>query len=276
MNITEQIKGFEKHLNLLNRSSETISNYSPSLERFLKYFNRDPKTITKNEAIDYLLTLPVFSRRTAIAAIKFFYKNCLNSDKFAKLEYPTTPEYTPEILSKEEINALIQAATNVKHRTAIILLYSTAMRVNECINLKWNCIDRATMRIHIKRGKGKKDRIVPLSETLLKQLIVYCNTYRAKLKESGCFQSDSYVFAGAKKDKYTRRSIETFLKKYAELAGIKKKVTPHILRHCQACHLRDFGVDIANIKDLLGHKHISTTEIYSRLSNMKLIPDLLA
>jgi len=271
MNITDQITGFEKHLNLLNRSQETISNYSPSLERFLNHFNRDPKTITKNEAIDYLLTLPVFSRRTAIAAIKFFYKYCLNSDKFAKLEYPSTPEYTPEILSRQEISALIDAAVNVKHKTIIILLYTTAMRVNECINLKWDCVDRKTMRIHIKGGKGKKDRIVPLSETMLKQFVTYCSAYKL-----GCFESKSYVFKGQNKAKYTRRSVESFLKKYAELAGIKKKLTPHIIRHCAATHLRDSGVDLANIKDLLGHKHISTTEIYSRLSNMKLIPDLLA
>ena len=271
MDISVWISDFQRHLTFLNRSPETIKGYQNALFNFLSYFNRQPKDITKEETIDYLITLPVFSRKTAIASLKSFYQHCLNSNKLDKLEYPSTPEYTPEILSLDEIAALIEAATNVKHRTIIMLLYTTGMRVMELINLRWDCIDRKTMTIHIKAGKGNKDRPVKLTESMKDQLIRYCKAYGI-----GCFESANPVFSGAKKNKYTRRSIETFLYKYAALAKIKKKVTPHILRHCMATHLRERGVDLAIIQDLLGHKNPNTTRIYSKLTNLKLIPDLLA
>lgn len=262
------ITDFEGELRLLNRSEETIKGYVSTLKSFLNYFNRNPKTITTDEIKGYLLTLPVFKRKTSIASIKFFYKHCVGGTKLKKLEYPTLPEYVPVILSPDEVKSLITTATNIKHRTIIMLMYSTAMRVSEVINLKWPDIDRKNEQIKIVSGKGKKDRIVRITPKMIKQLETYCRAYK------NC-DSKGYIFQGMKKAKYSKRSIAQFLNKYAEMAGIKKKVTPHLLRHCAGTHWRNSGVDLATIKDIMGHKHISTTEIYSKLTNLKNVPDLV-
>jgi len=270
MDISKSITGFVNILNLLKRSPETIKGYVPPVEAYLMHFNRNPRTITKDEAIEYLGNLKVYSSRTAIAAVKLFHKHCLNSDKLERLPYPKIPQHSTEIFSIEEIRKLIEATTNVKHRTIITLLYTTGMRVMECINLKWDCVDRATMRIHIKDGKGNKDRIVPLTPKMKDQFLIYC-----KAKKLTCFSTHDYVFKGPKeKGQYTRRSVENFIKKWALVAGLKKRITPHILRHSMATHLMEAKTDVLLIKRQLGHSSLKTTEIYTRSSNLS-IPELL-
>lgn len=266
--INDLINDFETNLRLVERSDLTISGYKSAMFAFLKHFNRNPKTITVDEIKKYLVPIPVYSRKTAIAAIKFFYKSIYNSKKI-KLEYPALPEKIPVIFSVDEINQLVNASTNIKHRAIIIMLYTTAMRIDELINLKWSDIDRQTKQIRILKGKGSKGRIVPLTAGMIKQLELYCKIYKLS-----CFDSKTYVFRGQKKAKYSKRSVATFLVKYVELARIEKKITPHILRHCAATHWRDAGVDLADIQEILGHKHISTTNIYAKLTSLKNIPEL--
>lgn len=271
MEIITLITDFENKSILYNQSPLTTGGYEDQLKNYLNHFSRNPKTISVNEAIEYLIGLNVHSRKTAIAALKFFYSKCLNSTKFNKLEYPKIPEYIPDVLNESEVNDLINVADNIKHKTIIMLLYSTGMRVTELINLKWNKIDKATMTIHIVQGKGKKDRAVKLAPTMKAQLIAYCKAYGI-----GCFNSNDYVFKGQRKPKYSRRSVEAFMERYGKKAGIKKRVSPHILRHCTGTHLRARGIDLADIQDILGHKSPKTTRIYSKLTNLKRIPDLLA
>lgn len=267
------ITDLTRHLTLLNRSQETIRGYENEVKKFLAHFNRDPKTITVNEGVDYLNTLNPHARKTAIASIKFFYGHCLKSDKFEDIGYPKLPEYTPEILSEEEVKSLIDVAENVKHKTAIMLLYTTGIRVMELINLRWNNVDRKTMTIYIKHGKGNKDRTVKLTDSMLKQFIAYC-----KALDLRCFNGQDYVFKGKSKtkDSYSKRSVASFLIHYGLAAGIKKKVTPHILRHCFATHQFERGTDSLKIKAMMGHNSLKTTHSYTKSANVtKDVADLL-
>lgn len=254
-----------RHLTLLNRSQETIRGYENEVRKYLIHFNRDPKTVTVNEGIDYLNTLKPHARKTAIAALKFFYSHCLKSDKFADVGYPKLPEYTPEILSEDEVKSLIDVATNVKHRTAIMLLYTTGIRVMELINLTWDCVDKKTMRIYIRQGKGKKDRQVKLTESMLRQFILYC-----KALDLRCFNGKDFIFKGKSKTKdcYSKRSVAAFLERYALEAGIKKKVTPHLLRHAFGTHQLERGTDSLKIKKMMGHNSLRTTETYTKSANV--------
>lgn len=268
MDITKILTDFETDLRLVERSELTIGGYKSAMRSFLNHFNSNPKDITLSEIKLYLVTLKVHSRKTAIAALKFFYRTQYNSDKI-KIDYPKLPEKLTVILSIEEVGDLIKAAKNIKHRTIILLLYTTGMRIDELINLKWTEIDRKLKEVRILNGKGAKGRKVPLTDGMIRQLELYCKVYNLR-----CFDSKTYLFKGLKKARYSKRSVATFLYKYAELAGIKKKLTPHILRHCAATHWRDSGVQVVDIKNLLGHKHISTTEIYAQMSSLKMIPEL--
>ena len=141
------------------------------------------------------------------------------------------------------------------HRLIIQIGYSAGLRVSEIINLKWFDIDFDRNLIHIKRAKGKKDRIVMLSQKVKEGL--------ANLSHN----KSGYVFKTNRNDKYTPRTIQKIIENSASKSGIKKKITPHSLRHAFATHLLEKGTDIRYIKDLLGHSNISTTLIYTKVSN---------
>jgi len=160
----------------------------------------------------------------------------------------------PIILSKKEIENMIISTKNFGHRTMIILMYSSGMRASEIINLKWPDIDFNRNIIHIKLAKGNKDRIVMLSPKIKKNLI------RLDIEKKG------HVFKTNRNNKYSLRTIELIVKKAAEKAGIKKKVTPHSLRHSFATHLLEHGIDTRYIQKLLGHSNVRTTMVYTNVS----------
>jgi site-specific recombinase XerD len=163
----------------------------------------------------------------------------------------------PVVLSKEEIKRLILATTNIKHRLMIQAGYSAGLRVSEIISLKWEDIDFDRNIIHIRQSKGKKDRIVMLSKRVREGL--------QQLRKEA-----NYVFVTSKGDKYTARSIQKIIQRASLKAGIRKHITPHTLRHSFATHLLESGTDLRYIRDLLGHANISTTSIYTRVSNKEL------
>ncbi len=192
--------------------------------------------------------------RQAGFAIKFFNK--LNDSK-GENTIPNMKKCRkiPEILSKKEIGEMVIATKNFVHRLIIEIIYSAGLRVSEAVNLRWSDIDFQRNVIHIKQAKGNKDRIVMLSPKVKKKLKVL------NLEKEG------YVFTTNRGGKYTIRTIELIVSCAAKKAGIKKKVTPHTLRHCFATHLLEKGTDIRYIKDLLGHSKIETTMIYTKVSN---------
>lgn len=198
--------------------------------------------------------------RVAGFAVKFYLSIKAKQDKTINRIIESTPNVKrnkklPVVLSKKEIDNMIISTKNFSYRTMILLMYSSGLRASEIINLKWADIDFDRNTIHLKLAKGNKDRIVMLSPKVKKNLL------KLDIDKKGL------VFKTNRNGKYSLRTIELIVKKAADKAGIKKKVTPHSLRHSFATHLLEQGVDIRYIKDLLGHANLQTTMIYTKVSN---------
>ncbi len=189
-----------------------------------------------------------------INALKFLYEKVLDRKFKVKFDRPKKRISLPTVLSIEEIQSMIDKARNSKHRAVILTLYDLGIRREELINLKWSDIDRNQMIVRINQGKGKKDRITPLSDRLLSLYEVY---YRD-------FPHLGYVFQGQLGGKYSATSVANVIKYTSK--GINKNVTPHVLRHSFATHLMDNGIDIRIIQSILGHSRSTTTEIYTHVS----------
>jgi len=195
------------------------------------------------------------SIRSAYFALKFFYENVLRQKFDERIPLAKNRGKLPVVLNKEEVNRMLEATFNLKHRLVLMFLYYTGIRLNEIINLKWNDIDFQRNVIHIKVAKGEKERVIFLHDNL-KNFIEYFN-----LKKEG-----SIFFSNFGK-KYSQRTIQIIVKNAAEKAGIGKRITPHTLRHSFATHLLEGGADIRHIQSLLGHKNLQTTQIYTHISN---------
>jgi site-specific recombinase XerD len=159
-------------------------------------------------------------------------------------------------MSKTEVKRIFDATKNLKHKCILVLIYSAGLRRSELLNLFPTDIDSERMIIYINDAKEKKDRISLLSENLLKLLRQYCKEYRPQ----------KYLFGGQKGGMYSPTSVANILRKAAIKAGIKKTVTPHMLRHSFATHLLEQGTDLRYIQELLGHSSSKTTEIYTHVS----------
>ncbi len=164
------------------------------------------------------------------------------------------------MLSKKEIKIILEESKNTKYKLVLKMLYSSGVRLNELINLKREHIDPNRKTILISQGKGKKDRITILSKALSKELFDYiCKTeFRTR-----------YLFESSRGKKYSQKTIQKILEKSSR--KLKKKVTPHMLRHSFATHLLEQGTDIRHIQKLLGHSNLETTQIYTKVANTDLL-----
>jgi len=237
-------------------SAKTINSYVFYVKKFIES-EKNPR--------EYLLNLIDKSKsdetvRSACFAIKF-YLNTIKKDSFgiqdvlSNLPNVRKSKKLPVILSKEEIEKLIFSAKNINHRLIIQVGYSAGLRISEIINLKWQDIDFDRSLIHLKNAKGKKDRIVMLSLKIKDSLMNLAP------------DKEGYVFITNRNGKYTQRTIQKIIENAAMKANIRKHITPHTLRHSFATHLLENGTDIRYIRDLLGHSDISTTLIYTKVSN---------
>ena len=165
------------------------------------------------------------------------------------------------VLSKNEVNRVINSITNVKHKAIVSLLYGSGLRIGELLNLMINDIDSQRMLIHVKDAKGKKDRFTILSKKSLSVLREYYKTYKPSL----------YLFEGQKGGKYSSESAGQLFKRALKRCKINKNATLHILRHSFATHLLEDGIGIAHIQKLLGHSNIKTTLIYIQIANDSLL-----
>ena len=255
----EYLKDYENELRLRNYSENTISCYLSLTKLFLEQFKQDPSAISEKEIKDYLRASSSHALlKQRIGALKRFYQFVIKQPlKFKYIDYPRPEEHLPEILSQDEVARLFNACTNIKHLAILYIFYSTGIRESELLNLKITDIDSKRMIIRISQGKGNKDRNVPLSAKTLEILRKYYKAHKP----------NNYLFNGQFSDRYSKTSIQNFIKKYANKAGITKRVYPHLLRHCNATHLVESGTDIAVIQHLLGHKQQKTTMRYVKMSN---------
>ena len=248
----------------LRYSERTEKNYVNQFEEFINYHFRDEiEKITEPQIISYLRYL-VMERKVslsyqnlAINAIKFYYERVLGgSRKHYFVERPKMEKTLPVVLSEEEIMQMIRVVKNIKHKTIIMIIYSSGLRLSELLCLKPADIDRERMQVRVEQAKGKKDRYAKLSVKLVPVLDKYLEEYKPQ----------KYLFEGAKGLKYSEKSVQNLVKKSALKAGINKKVTPHTLRHTFATHSLENGVDLRYIQMMLGHSSSKTTEIYTHIT----------
>jgi site-specific recombinase XerD len=193
-----------------------------------------------------------------VNAIKFYLEQVTKKHKeYYKMQRPKKPIQNPTVFSENEIEKIINAITNEKHKAMIMIGYAAGLRVSEIVNLHIADIDSQRMQIHIRNAKGKKDREVILSKTLIEVLRNYYKIYKPKI----------FLFEGQSKGAYTSRSINSIIHMAKQKAGVKKKGSVHALRHSFATHLLEGGTDLSIIQKLLGHNDIKTTLRYTHVSN---------
>lgn len=169
------------------------------------------------------------------------------------IPFPKQEKKLPVILSREEVARVFQTVENLKHRTILMTLYATGLRISEALSLELPDIDSSRMLVRVRQGKGKKDRYVPLSETLLEQLRSYWRHYRP----------GSWLFPGQDpRQPLEKSSIQRVCQEAGRRAGLTKRLHPHQLRHCFATHLLEAGTDLRTIQVRLGHRSLQTTSVY--------------
>jgi len=207
---------------------------------------------------EFLLSYTTKSKstmRSAYFALKFFYENVLNVKFEEKLPLAKKSLKLPLVLSKDEVIKMIDSTNNLKHKLVIMFLYYAGLRLDEARNIRWEDIDFDREIIHLKTAKGDKERVIFLHKRLIETLRILGT------KEVGP------IFLSQRDGKYNKRTIQQIIKSASKKSGIKKKVTPHTLRHSFATHLLESGADIRYIQQLLGHKDLKTTQIYTHVAN---------
>jgi site-specific recombinase XerD len=261
-----------------NYAQSTAEAYVHALRSLALHFHLPPDRLGPEQIRDhqlYLMREKGLSPSTVkqhMAAMKFFFVHTLRrSFRWDQLPYPKVPRRLPIILSKEEVRWMINAASDLFHRAILMTLYSTGMRRDELVRLKVSSIDSQRMMIRIQRGKGGKDRDVPLSPKLLETLREY---WRWMKPNSYLFPSRSSRRKGLP---ISGRGVFEICRATAKRAGIQKKLGPHTLRHSYATHLLDDGADLRTIQVLLGHSSLNHTTIYLHLSqrHLQAIPNPL-
>ena len=192
-----------------------------------------------------------------INAIKLYLKvHHLDIGDLEDIERPRKKYNLPNVLSLEEVQSILRSVNNMKHKTLLMLIYSSGLRIGDALRLELKDIKSDEQLIHIRGGKGNKDRLVPLSKVMLEQLRLYYHAYKP----------ETYLFEGKVGKLYARSSAQKVFKKAVARAGIKRRVTLHTLRHSYATHLTNRGVNVQYLQEILGHKSPKTTMLYTHLS----------
>jgi integrase/recombinase XerD len=256
-----------------NYSPDTIRGYIRAVQQFAEYFHRSPEQMGGEELRRYQLYL-LHERKFAlgtvennISALRFLYKKTLKRRDLAfdDLPFPKQPRTLPTVLSPDEVTRLIEAAPNHMHRMLLMLLYATGMRRTEASLLKVSDIDSQRMVIRIHRGKGMRDRDVPLTPKLLEALREYW-----RWKKPRVYLFPSKRSAPGVEQPISDKTVWNVCRAAATRAGIHKKLGPHTLRHCFATHLLEGGADLRTIQLLMGHERLEDTTIYLHLSQRHL------
>lgn len=260
---------FVNELHLKAYSANTIATYKAEFAQLLYILKEKPaKDLTPEKLQSYFLfcinklRLSENTIHSRMNAIKFYYEQVLHRKKmFIDIPRPKKPAILPNVLAISQVEQLFLKLKNLKHKAMLFLAYSAGLRVSEVVNLKVRDIHTERMMINIKGAKGKKDRIVALSEGILIFLRKYYLAYQPK----------EWLFEGSYKGtQYSTRSLQQIFQRTKTAAGIGQQVTFHSLRHSYATHLHERGTDIKLIQELLGHNNIKTTMRYTHVSNFSL------
>lgn len=251
-------------LKLKGYSHNTCKVYLNQVNRFICYTGKKLEELEESDVANYQLFLLDEQKNShsfvnqALSAIKFFAENVIYRYDLTKLiDRPKKEFKLPDILSKKEVLNLFKSLKNEKHRAILFITYSAGLRVGEVVRLKVADINTDRKLIHIRQGKGRKDRYTVLSDIALQVLQEYQSKYNPM----------EWLFPSTMQDKHiTERTVQRVFENACKTANIKKEVSVHALRHSFATHLLENGTDLRYIQELLGHKNSTTTEIYTHVS----------
>ena len=256
------LKQIERNLKLRNYSTATIKAYQSCIKIFLSKNKNSPLEITKEEIEDFLLSLQAQKKSPKTInlykeSIKYFYNEILESNLKININFSKEAKKIPIVLTRSDIKKIIDSIKNPKHKFIISIAYGAGLRVSEIINLKIWDFNLENLTIHIKSGKGQKDRITVFPKKLKKDI----------LKLSWLKKAKDLLIESERWWKLTTRSLQKIFKTALKKAKINKPATFHSLRHSFATHLLENWVDIRYVQKLLWHSNIRTTQIYTKITN---------
>lgn len=264
-----KLENFEKFLRSRRYSDNTIKTYQDAVRSFLTFFHyKSVAEITNADIITYNIQhihankLSASYQNQVVNGLKLFYlkieDRVLDPELISR---PKRPKLLPNVLSKEEVKAIINAPKNMKHRCMLSLIYACGLRRSELLHLTPTDINSDRNVLIIRQSKGRKDRIAPISDKVIEMLRQYYTYYKPK----------KWLFEGQiKGTQYSEKSLQNVLKQALLVTKINKPVTLHWLRHSYATHLLESGTDLRYIQELLGHTSSKTTEIYTHVSTRNL------
>ena len=279
--MNENLENYRNYLKYERAYSDnTVGAYMNDLnkyEEFLKKNILESDTEDLEKYLKYIKNLESTTVAHKITSIKSYFnynikREIVSVNPADKVSRPKLTKHLPEYLTEEEVGKLldveVKSPYDYRNKTILELLYSSGIRISELVNIKTPNYDSEECLIRI-MGKGSKERIVPLGDYAVNIINDYMNNYRPLINK----KHTDYVFVNNRGDKISRQFIFKVIKKEALKKGIKKDISPHTLRHTFATHLLKNGADLRIIQELLGHENISTTQIYTHVTNNKLKSD---
>lgn len=275
------IDGFLKYLEKdKNYSLLTIESYRKDLEEFKKYTNKDLTKISKEDVKKYLKFLFDKEEKNStvsrhISTLKSFYKylyieGLIDKNPLSNIKYPKKEKLLPKFIKENELNEILNASKDgefgQRNNLIIELLYATGVRVSELVNIKISDIDFSNKQIRI-LGKGSYERFVYFGEYAESALNTYLNDLRIKLLNG---KRNDYLILNKNGNQITTRGVALIIDNIIKETSLKINISPHSLRHTFATHLLDAGCDLRSVQELLGHKSINSTEVYTHVTSERL------
>ncbi|MDD5316939.1 MAG: tyrosine-type recombinase/integrase [Candidatus Cloacimonetes bacterium] len=258
---------FKNELNIMGYSQRTIDTYMIYLNMFYEYVKKDLDKINDDDIINFLSYLKTEKKvgsatlNLVLSAIKHFYIEFLKSNILINIKLPNKAKKIPIVLTPKEIKELISVIDNTRNKLIVEFMFSTGVRISECVNMKISNLNFDEFTGNVISGKGNKDRIIILSKKWVENYKTYLENRKIK---------SEYLFCNNSGNALSVDTIQKFLKIYASKANIDKKISPHTLRHSFATNLLENDVNIRYIQQLLGHANLNTTQIYTKVNTNKL------
>jgi site-specific recombinase XerD len=254
-----------RELKIRNYSPKTIKSYTNGLQKYFQFKKNNFKQLDIENIRNFLLScsnkgLSAKTRNLYLNSIKFYYHNVIKTSEKIDVKSAKRNKSLPVILNRNEIRRLIKVISNQKHKLIISLAYGAGLRVSEVVNIKIKDVDTNNLTLHIRKAKGKKDRITIIPEKIKNDLEMIINSRKP----------NEYVFLSERGGKLTTRTAQKIFTNAMKKAEITKNATFHSLRHSFATHLLENGINIRYVQELLGHQNIRTTQRYTQVTNPRL------
>ena len=260
LRLTKYVRRMVEDLQVRNYAQATIDAYTYHVERFCRHFGKPAEKLGPEQVHQYQLHL-VNQRKVgwssfnqAVCSLRFLYETTLERPwQVRHIPFGKRDKKLPVVLSDKEAAKVLSCVSNPKHHAVLLTCYAAGLRLSEATHLKVTDIDSQRQMLHIRCGKGRKDRLVPASPRLIEELRRYWKLQRPR----------HYLFPGATQDKpISSTTIQKACRQATKLSGVRKQVTPHTMRHTFATSMLEAGVDILTISKLLGHASFITTMVY--------------